>query len=234
MQTSLSIFDVLKFFAVFFFAPLFASVLSQHLIFSAAIAQLAIIVILFILFGLLSATFPRAVLAKIWGDKLQGWRAFCLGALSSFVIYPAVGTIGLFIGRLAQSFSPFTENEQAAVASVRAVAEDPVLFALYGVAVVFFVPLIEEFLFRGILQSWLREKLGIWFAVINTSLFFSLLHYTPSLGPSNWQYVVPLFFLSLFLGFLYERMHSLWAPIGLHVIFNAATITMITFQIYGV
>jgi membrane protease YdiL (CAAX protease family) len=76
-------------------------------------------------------------------------------------------------------------------------------------------PLMEEVLFRGILQTTLRKYTGsAWLGVIATSVFFALIH--PIL-----LHIPVLFVLSLVLGYNYERSGRLWPVIVLHALFNA-------------
>jgi len=58
-----------------------------------------------------------------------------------------------------------------------------------------------------------------WAAIVTTSLLFALLH-TP------WPTRIPIFVLSLGLGYLYERTANLWACIFMHAFFNAVQISI--------
>jgi membrane protease YdiL (CAAX protease family) len=87
----------------------------------------------------------------------------------------------------------------------------------YMVTAIFAAPVYEEVLFRGILFPFAVKKLGLAGGCIVVSLLFAALHYhTPAF--------VPLFLLSLVLCLFYWRTESLWASIGIHVIFNAVNI----------
>ena len=111
-------------------------------------------------------------------------------------------------------------------------------------------PLFEEFLFRGHLQTLLVRVMGAgesagergrgfpmitstgetvppypidrsrplrrWIAVIITSLLFSLVH--------HWSIWLPIFTLSLCLGYMYERTANLWVTILMHAMFNGFSI----------
>jgi membrane protease YdiL (CAAX protease family) len=85
-----------------------------------------------------------------------------------------------------------------------------VLIAVFAVLV---VPVFEELLFRGFLQTSLRSVSGKpWVGIVLTSLFFSVLH-----PPTH---IPALFMLSCGLGYAYERSGSLFRPILMHVFFN--------------
>lgn len=84
-------------------------------------------------------------------------------------------------------------------------------------AAVVVAPVFEEMLFRGFLQTGIRQCTRFpWIAIGTSSLFFALIH-------SPWQ-APPIFVLSLFLGLIYEKTRSLWTPIVMHAAFNASVI----------
>lgn len=84
---------------------------------------------------------------------------------------------------------------------------------------VFVVPLFEELLFRGFIQTMLRSLSGgPWTAIVFTSLFFAILH-----PPTH---IAALFMLSCGLGYAYERSGSLIRPILMHILFNGANVAM--------
>ena len=107
-----------------------------------------------------------------------------------------------------------------------------VTFAMSVLSAVIVAPLFEEFVFRVVLQGWLekvederstlpttRRRLpaGL-MPVAVASLVFALFHF--SHGPDP----VPLFFLSLVLGYLYRQTHRLWPSLAMHATFNATTL----------
>ncbi len=87
---------------------------------------------------------------------------------------------------------------------------DPLQLASIGAAVTLVAPLGEELIFRGFFYRALRMRLGVWPALLITSLAFSALH--PSLGP----YLV----LSGAFCLAYEWTGSLWTSILLHGLWN--------------
>ncbi|HEU5115384.1 MAG TPA: CPBP family intramembrane glutamic endopeptidase, partial [Isosphaeraceae bacterium] len=125
---------------------------------------------------------------------------------------------------------------------------DPLLAVLAIVSAVVTAPASEELFFRGLLLGWLvragsqprgarppltedqerfsqsdrSRRLSAWVANVLTSLVFASLH------AAQWPAPVPLFVLSLVLGWLYLRSGRLVAPWALHTAFNAlSTICML-------
>ena len=88
-------------------------------------------------------------------------------------------------------------------------------------------PIIEEFLFRGVLQRFLRQYLPKVKTWLLTAFLFSAIHFRWSQGVSNIEILIALFALSLLLSFTYEKTTSLFSPIGLHLTFNAITTSVI-------
>jgi len=93
---------------------------------------------------------------------------------------------------------------------------------------VFIYPIVEELLFRGVLQGWLREQAWgmdsiakISYANVVTSLIFSMFHllsHTPILAAA-------VFFPSLVFGYFRDRYshchYMMLYPIALHMFYNA-------------
>ena len=84
-------------------------------------------------------------------------------------------------------------------------------------------PLLEEVVFRGLLQTLLIDTLGRrfrWTAVLIAAAVFALIH----AGPVSWHGWPGLFVLGVVLGWLYERTGSLLPCYLAHALFNAANI----------
>lgn len=169
----------------------------------------------------------------IWDRYQKGWKirinSLALGISTWLLCYPLVASFGqvmaLIFSYLYKENPP--EMNQVAVNYLRELFERPILFICSSIAIVFLVPIAEEILFRGFLQNWLRKKIGVIWAIFCTSIVFASLHFSPSQGMGNWELLFSLFVLSCFLGYLYERQRSLYAPIGLHATFNAVSIILI-------
>ena len=80
--------------------------------------------------------------------------------------------------------------------------------------------LLEEIIFRGILQTWLSVRLATvrrseFFAILLTALLFGIYHY-PFLYTSWYKAA----FLGFIFGWSYSKTKNLWVPIILHSLNN--------------
>jgi membrane protease YdiL (CAAX protease family) len=90
---------------------------------------------------------------------------------------------------------------------------------LIAFSAVVIAPLFEEFLFRGHLQTLLSRVTQLpWVAVVVTSMVFALAH--------PWFTWIPIFVLSICLGYLYERTGNLWVSVLVHAMFNGFSIVL--------
>ncbi|WP_162142529.1 CPBP family intramembrane glutamic endopeptidase [Aneurinibacillus terranovensis] len=87
----------------------------------------------------------------------------------------------------------------------------------------FFVPVAEEMMFRGVLQTVLVERFGAVIGVVGSSFLFAAIHVDPVLFP-------PLFTLGLMLGWLRHHHRSLWASVLFHALNNTITVCIYFFQ----
>ena len=111
----------------------------------------------------------------------------------------------------------------------------PLRIIIVFVAVIV-APLLEELLFRGLVQTTLvshisyvarqasdeeprtiRSGWGVWLAIATSSGLFAMMHANPGHWPA-------LFVLSVCLGYAYEKSGSLFRPIFIHALFNAVSI----------
>lgn len=155
---------------------------------------------------------------------------FFFGAMTWLVTYPIVFTLSQLTGAIVQVIFPNSKGEQIALTLLKSSFNHPFQFIFYILSIISITPIVEEFLFRGILQRWLITKTGPLYGIIFTSVCFSTLHLTASQGAFNLELLPPLFVLSCYLGYLYERQRSLWAPIGLHATFNLVSCLLALIQ----
>lgn len=178
---------------------------------------------------------PRARYAIFGAEAFMGIgrniKDVLLGAATWIICYPLVIVLGQFISMIVIWLGlKMPHNEQVAVKYLRMTIDNPWLFWVTVLLLIFVVPFIEETLFRGFLQTWIKQKLGVGLAILVTSIIFALFHYSGSQGFDNIELLISLFILSCYLGFIRERQQSLFASIGLHGTFNAISIFVILFS----
>lgn len=175
-------------------------------------------------------SFDPSLRKQIWGrskppsDPVYNWL---VGAFSWFIIYPWIMTVSQLIGILMLFTNITPHVDQVAVKHVKEAMSYPLQLWIMVVAVVIVVPILEELLFRGFLQTWLKGLLGRAKAIVIVSIVFALFHFSTTQGAENIELLAALFLLSCFLGFIRERQDSLWASMGLHSTFNLVSISII-------
>ncbi|MFI3261625.1 MAG: type II CAAX endopeptidase family protein [Rikenellaceae bacterium] len=80
-------------------------------------------------------------------------------------------------------------------------------------------PLLEEMLFRGIVQSDFERRYGAFRSIVIASLIFSVIHINPA-------QIIYVFFVSIVLGIVYFKTKSLWTVILIHSFNNALSILL--------
>jgi membrane protease YdiL (CAAX protease family) len=119
--------------------------------------------------------------------------------------------------------------EQVAVRYLKLALSSPSMLMIALFMVLFAAPAIEEFLFRGLLQTCLKRFMPIKWAIALSSLCFAFFHFSPSQGIGNISLIASLFTFALYLGFIYERQASLIASFTLHMTFNTVSTLRILF-----
>ena len=182
--------------------------------------------------GILCRSIYRPIWEAIWPKT--SLKNDALIALAAYLIsFPLV----LFVGQLIEIivfflFHTFELPDQTAILFLKMTFGQPLYFFLATCSIILLAPMIEEVIFRGFLQSYLRRYLNPTLAIVLSSLFFSAFHYSSNQGLANIPILGSLFVLAYFLGFVYERQGSLSAPIILHAAFNA--ISTLNLYILGV
>ncbi len=93
------------------------------------------------------------------------------------------------------------------------------IYELYGVAALMLVvavatPVLEEWVFRGVMLEAFRGRVTFWFAAVVQSLVFILLH-------EEWQAMPFLFVFAMMAAWLARRSGGLLAPMVMHGVNNA-------------
>lgn len=134
------------------------------------------------------------------------WLAVAtLGALAFGVLR------GALIGWLSTTFPVLNLGVEALADAL--MFDNPLQIGLIVLMTTTIVPLWEEVFFRGFIHNVLRNRLGLWGALIVSSLLFGLFHLIP-------LQILGAFILGLFLAWLYERSGSLWVAIYAHALNN--------------
>lgn len=191
--------------------------------------------LLFLFLALYTFVLDREGCAPLfWGGGARtwrrAWRASLMGVVSGVISYPLVMAVSNLAGFVVFFIWKKEEVEQVAVTQIKMTMQHPSLFAAMVLLVVVMVPFMEELFFRGLFQNILKKWIGRGGAILGSALFFAFTHYFSSQGAGNVQVISSLFVLACFLGFIYERERSLWAPIVLHALFNATTVAQLFFR----
>jgi len=153
------------------------------------------------------------------GDSRAGrvWSAL-IGLGGLLLVWPISAAFGGAAALLVQWITG-RQPELIAHETLRAILESPAdgWLVVMSALVVIATPVLEELLYRGLLQEALRGiGAGRWPAIAVTSAIFAAMH---------WQNTAPhavfaLFVLSLGFGWVYERTGRLTASIVMHMLFN--------------
>ena len=155
-------------------------------------------------FGLRARTLPRDF----------GWACVDLLAVWPIVLAMIVVTVAIGKAIVGEEF----EIPQHMGLELIMESASPLLQILIVVLAIVIAPLVEEMLFRGMIQTTLRSYFGRpWLAVIATSAMFASVH-------ANGTHWPALFALAMGLGYSYEKSGSLFRPIFMHALFNGTTI----------
>ena len=167
--------------------------------------------------------------ALTWAE--MGWRRFDLEAVRNLafgaaVAVPVIGLTSLVAAGLVQVFNQVPESPLPPTGTSQGLIIQLIAGALIA-------PIAEEAVFRGFaITAWSRT-VGETGALIRASLVFALAHVISVSGDSLPQVggLIAVGFgtripVALALGWLYLRTRSIWAPIGLHMTFNAVLLLL--------
>ncbi len=185
-----------------------------------------------ILFFILLRIAPKIHRYSIWRvpgssylkDLLYALFFFLFVIPLSFVVFYSTETI------MKKFFGLEEIPRQTIIEYVEFSKNYPLIFTLFSFSIVILAPIVEEFLFRGFLQKWLRSRMALIPSILVSSLAFTLIHYSLHQGWGNIPILCSLFILAFFLGWIYERRQSLPAAIFLHSLFNTASLLQIFFS----
>jgi membrane protease YdiL (CAAX protease family) len=162
-------------------------------------------------------------------DRREGTLACIVqGVLAFIIILPIVLGLGIVVQTLISEVTG-TAPDPLGHQTLRALVhgQGSIWFWTTAALVVLAAPVVEEVLYRGLLQESLRRHRVLmggspWGSIIIASIFFTLMH----VGAADWQGLPSLFVLSLGLGWIFTRTGRLIAPITVHMLFNGFNLFM--------
>ena len=185
---------------------------------NAIMAAASIFTIIIVLFCV-SRAFTMGLKGFGLGIK-RIYRDFISAVVILFCIWPLV-LVMISVSTYAGKFFvgpdyEITQHKELKVLTDNSQLESRIMVVVLAVLI---APLIEEILFRGLLQSLIRSYLNKpWLAIGMSSAAFALIHVD---NPGHW---FALFVLAVGMGYAYEKSGSLWQSIFIHVLFNAAAV----------
>ncbi len=171
-------------------------------------------------FGLV-AIFATQHIAEPQGERL-GLRGFEQNMIPVLLLLLPSVVLLSEVDNVLRDWFPPAPTEPGAEA-----AESPFFDAtLYGeiqrfIVIVGLAPVMEEWLFRGVIQQGLMGNLGRWRGIILTAFLFAICRIVPGLPPSTLlSFLLVSFAMGLLLGCVRVATGSLLAAILLHTGFN--------------
>jgi membrane protease YdiL (CAAX protease family) len=185
----------------------------------AAYAVLILIEVIFAVFIILSMRKYFEAGLSGFGFRLTGiFRDFAAGAAIFLASWPLVFfmlTLVLNIGRFFSGPDFKIEQNEGLTVLLGYDSLSLKILMIFFAAVL--TPAFEEIVFRGILQTYLRNlDYGPWQSIFICSTIFSVLH--------PLTHFPAIFVLSAAMGYAYEKSGSLFRPIFIHILFNGLTI----------
>jgi uncharacterized protein len=158
---------------------------------------------------------------KIWKNSSSSLYQDCkIGAFTWILGFPISLAAGQFFDILIQIFFQAGTYEQTAVHQLKMAFQSKPLLVSTLVSILLFAPVVEEFLFRGLLQNFFKKFMRPTYAIFFSSLIFAIIHISYGQGIGNIPLTAALFSFGCFLGFIYEKQGSLFSSITLHMVFN--------------
>lgn len=137
-----------------------------------------------------------------------------LGA--GFLLILSAGLITHLYSTYAAPGTPLQAQTRQLIASMSSDWLNQIILFL---VIVVFAAIIEEVLFRGLLQNGLKRRVGPYWAIVLAGLIFAAVHMQPLAFPV-------LAVIGMAFGYLYHLTGSLRVTISLHMINNAAALLL--------
>src|SRR3569832_784189 len=105
-----------------------------------------------------------------------------IGMAVWFVAFPWVGIVSLICDFVLEAFFNFKSYEQVAVRYLKDNLESPLQMTLALLSIVIIAPIVEELLFRGTLQQFLKKYFSERTSILVTAAVFACFHLSASQG----------------------------------------------------
>lgn len=150
---------------------------------------------------------PRLTLKDIGLQSMLQWRHIALGVIGFTVYLATMRLLTPLIKEIA--WFNVDQTQDLGLSGMTG----PTLFIGFIVLVII-TPIVEEVLFRGVLQGKLRQA-GVSFVVsaLIVGALFAAAH-------GQWNVAIDVFFMSLVASYLRERTGKLWPSIIVHMLKN--------------
>lgn len=175
----------------------------------------------FVIFGILLAITVALVYRRInpivWlGLRWQNWLLALFSPLVVIGMWIILGCLA-WVGYFAWMEQMCGESSTQEAVKMLRQNKDVVAVFLMAIAAAVMAPLVEEIIFRGYIYPAMKRWVGIWPAILFSSLVFAA-------GHGNAALTLPLLILGVVLVISYEYTGSIWMPIAIHACFNGATV----------
>ena len=194
----------------------------QALMLAGHVAAQAVVVAVFVWRSRTSPVQPR---------RPGTGRAVLAGVGAYLLVWPAVATAAFASGLVVQRVTG-KPPEPIAHDTLQVLVESPGdgWLILMAALVVLAIPVLEEVMYRGMLQQALVEVArSRWLAILLTSAGFTLMHW----GTARWHALPALFVLSVGFGWIYEKTGRLTACVVMHILFNAVNLSLARLALPG-
>ena len=128
-----------------------------------------------------------------------GFLAFLASMLPVLMALQLIAKLG--VGKTSHSLLTFLQNHKS-----------PTEIMWVGASAVVVAPLLEELVYRVILQRAISQRFGSGVAIVSAAVIFSLVH--------GWPNMIGLLPLALILGYLFEQTNNYLAVVATHASFN--------------
>ena len=148
-------------------------------------------------------------------QRLPLWRDIGLAPVVIVISLIAMGAVTLMVQALVPGFDASADQN---VGFENVATRPEIMMAFFTLVVL--APVCEELLFRGYLYGKMRKHANAFWTIVVTSVVFGALHLYGGEGVLQWNVMVNITVLALFLGALREYTKSVWAGILVHMLKN--------------